>query len=139
MAYTGLKFLQSDNSRNWASLTLRLSAALMLLHGWPKFMNFSEQADTWADPIGIGSSGSLVLTVFAEVVCTVFIVTGLFTRAATIPLIICMGVAAFFAHSGDPISDREAALGYLLLYVAIFFLGGGRFSADNYLRKNSKW
>lgn len=139
MAHTGFKFLQSDNSRNWASLTLRLSAALMLLHGWPKMMNYSEKSAAFADPIGIGMSGSLALTVFAEVFCTVFVVFGLFTRAATIPLIICMAVAALFVHSGDPIGDREGALGYLMLYIAIFFLGGGRFSADNYLRKNSKW
>lgn len=134
-----MKLLQSDNSRNWASLVLRLSAALMLLHGWPKMMNFSEKSEAFADPIGIGMSGSLALTVFAEVFCTAFVVVGLFTRAAAIPLIICMGVAAFVVHSGDGIGDREAALSYLLLYVAIFFLGGGRFSADNYLRKNSRF
>jgi putative oxidoreductase len=139
MANTGLKFLQADNGRNWASLALRLSAALMLLHGWPKMMNFTEKSVDFADPIGIGASGSLALTVFAEVFCTAFIVVGLFTRVATIPLIICMGVAAFVVHSGDAFSDREASLGYLALYIAIFFLGGGRFSADNYLRKNSRF
>lgn len=139
MSYTGLKFLQADNSRNWASLVLRLSAALMLLHGWPKMMNFSEKSAAFADPVGIGMTGSLALTVFAEVFCTAFVVVGLFTRAATIPLIMCMGIAAFVVHSGDGLGDREAALGYLLLYVAIFFLGGGRFSADNYLRKNSRF
>lgn len=138
MAYTGLKFLQSDNGRNWASLILRLSAALMFLHGWPKLMGFGEKAETFADPVGIGSSGSLVLTIFAEVFCSAFIVVGLFTRVATIPLIICMGVAAFVVHGPDPLADREAALGYLALYLAIFFLGGGRFSADNYLRKNAR-
>lgn len=139
MAKTGLSFLQADNGRNWASLILRLSAALMLLHGWPKMMGFSERADTFADPIGIGTSGSLALTIFAEVFCTVFIVLGLFTRVATIPLMICMAVAAFVVHGPDPLSDREASLGYLALYLAIFFLGGGRFSADNYLRKNSSF
>lgn len=134
-----MKFLQSDHSRNFAALALRLSAALMLLHGWPKLVNFGERADTFADPIGVGPTGSLLLTVFAEVFCTVFIVVGLFTRVATLPLIICMAVIAFFVHHGEPLGEREAALGYLALYIAIFFLGGGRFSADNYLRKNSKW
>jgi putative oxidoreductase len=134
-----MKILQSDNSRNWASLALRLSAALMLLHGWPKMMNFSENSADFADPIGIGTSGSLALTVFAEVFCTAFVVLGLFTRVASIPLTICMGVAACVVHSGDSLADREAAISYLLLYVAIFFLGGGRFSLDNYLRKNSRF
>lgn len=134
-----MKFLQSDHSRNYAALALRLSAALMLLHGWPKMMSFSEKSTTFPDPIGFGSYGSLALTVFAEVFCTIFLVVGLYTRVAAIPLILCMGVAALFVHHGDPLGDREAALSYLALYIAIFFLGGGRFSADNYLRKNAKW
>ncbi len=134
-----LKFLQADTSRNYAALALRLSAAMMLFHGWGKMMNFSEYSLTFSDPIGLGGTGSLALTVFAEVICTIFIVVGIYTRVATIPLIICMGIAALVVHSGDPITDRESAIAYLLLYVAIFFLGGGRFSADNYLRKNAKW
>lgn len=134
-----MKLLQSDHSRNYASLVLRLSAAMMIMHGWPKMMNFDEMSAQFADPIGIGMYGSLALTVFSEVFCTFFIVVGLYTRVAAIPLIITMAVAALFVHHGDPISDREAALGYLALYIAIFFLGGGRFSADNYLRKSAKW
>jgi putative oxidoreductase len=134
-----MKFLQSDHSRNYAALALRLCAAFMLVHGWPKLMSFSERSDTFADPIGIGPAGSLALTIFAEVFCTAFVVVGLYTRVATLPLIICMAVAAFFVHHGDPFDRREASLMYLAIYIAIFFLGGGRFSADNYLRKNSKW
>lgn len=134
-----MKFLQSDHSRNYASLVLRLSAAMMLIHGWPKMMEFSEKSGGFPDPIGIGPTGSLALTVFAEVFCTFFLIAGLYTRVAAIPLILTMAIAAFFVHHGDSIADREAAFGYLALYIAIFFLGGGRFSADNYLRKNSKW
>ena len=134
-----MRFLQSDHSRNYAALALRLVAALMLLHGWPKMMDYSDNLDTFPDPIGVGPAGSKALTVFAEVFCTFFILIGLYTRVAAIPAIICMAVAAFFVHHGDPLREREAALMYLGLYIAIFFLGGGRFSADNYLRKNAKW
>lgn len=134
-----MKFLQSDHSRNYASLILRLAAAMLLMHGWPKLMHFSERADKFADPIGIGPTGSLALTVFAEVLCTAFVVVGLFTRVASIPVVITMVVAVLFAHEGDPLADREPALMYLALFSAIFFLGGGRFSADNYLRKNHRF
>lgn len=102
-------------------------------------MSFNEYSAQFADPLGIGPTGSLALTVFAEVFCTAFVVIGLYTRVATLPLILCMAVAAFFVHHGDPFDRREASLMYLAIYIAIFFLGGGRFSADNYLRKNSKW
>lgn len=134
-----MRFLQSDHSRNYASLILRLTAALLLMHGWPKMMHFSERAEQFGDPIGIGPTGSLALAVFAEVVCTIFVVIGLYTRAASIPVVITMIVAVLFAHEGDPIADREPALMYLAIFAAIFFLGGGRFSADNYLRKNHRF
>lgn len=134
-----MKILQADHSRNYASLALRLVAALMLLHGWPKMMEFSERSESFSDPIGIGGPGSLVLTVFAEVFCTIFLVVGLYTRVATIPLALTMAVAALVVHADDPIQKRESAIIYLGIYIALFFLGGGRFSADNYLRKNSRW
>ena len=72
-----MKFLQSDHSRNYAALALRLSAAMMLFHGWGKMANFTEWSETFADPIGLGGTGSLALTVFAEVICTIFIVVGI--------------------------------------------------------------
>jgi putative oxidoreductase len=124
---------------NLGLLALRLGGSLMLLHGWPKMMNYSEYAAKFPDPIGLGPDFSLILTVFAEVFCTVFIALGLFTRFAAIPLIITMLVAALIVHSGDPIGDREASIGYFLLYTAIFFLGAGRYSLDNAFRKAAKW
>ena len=111
----------------------------MLLHGWPKMMNYSEYAAKFPDPIGLGPDFSLMLTIFAEVFCVVFVTLGLFTRFATIPLMITMLVAALIVHSGDAFSDREASIGYFLLYAGIFFLGAGKYSLDNVFRKAAKW
>ncbi|MFM2018635.1 MAG: hypothetical protein RL007_2291 [Bacteroidota bacterium] len=124
---------------NLGLLALRLSGSLMLVHGWPKMMNYSEYAEKFADPIGLGDEFSLILTIFAEVFCVVFVALGLFTRIATIPLMITMLVAALIVHSGDPLGDREPSIGYLLLYAAIFFMGAGKYSLDNVFRKTAKW
>lgn len=51
-------------------LLLRISCALMLLHGWPKFTNFSEDSTEWPDPFHLGSAVSYTLTVFAELFYT---------------------------------------------------------------------
>jgi putative oxidoreductase len=131
--------MNSENKRNLGLLLLRMGSALMILHGWPKMMNYSEYAEKFPDPFGFGAEFSLILTVFAEVFCTVFVALGLFTRFATIPLMITMLVAALIVHSGDPFSDREASIGYFLLYAAIFFLGSGKYSLDNVFRKAAKW
>ena len=124
---------------NLGLLALRLGGSLMLLHGWPKMMNYSEYAAKFPDPIGLGPDFSLMLTIFAEVFCVVFVTLGLFTRFATIPLMITMLVAALIVHSGDAFSDREASIGYFLLYAGIFFLGAGKYSLDNIFRKAAKW
>jgi len=130
---------RNDAYKNTGLLALRLGGTLMLLHGWSKMMNYSEYAAKFPDPIGLGPEFSLILTIFAEVFCVVFVALGLFTRFATIPLMITMLVAALIVHSGDAFSDREASIGYFLLYAAIFLLGAGKYSLDNAFRKAAKW
>ena len=60
----------------------RVSVSLLMLqHGWPKLMKFTNsEAIKFADPIGIGSNASLILAVFAEVVCSVLIIIGFKTN-----------------------------------------------------------
>ena len=120
-----------------ALFILRLAGgALMLTHGWGKMMTlFSGDPIQFADPIGIGQTASLILAVFAEVVCAVLLIAGLFTRYAAIPLIITMLVAALIIHGSDPIGDKELALLYLAIFVAIAILGGGKYSLDALRKK----
>lgn len=117
---------------NIVLLTLRLgSAALMLTHGWPKMMKLVAGGDIkFADPFGIGAMPSLVLTVFAEVVCASLVGIGFKTRLATIPLIITMLTAVFIVHLNDPVASQEKGYLYLLIYLMLLVKGGGRFSFD---------
>ena len=132
-----LKLTAQNKTNSIALLILRLSAGgLMLTHGWGKFQKVINGNLGFADPLGIGEELSLYLTVFAEFFCAIFILVGLFTRLASIPLIITMAVAAFIIHGGDPIGDKEASLGYLAVYLAIFFMGPGRLSIDSGILKN---
>ena len=63
--------------------------------------------------MGIGTEASLGLGGLGELVAPAFIVLGLFTRWMSIPAAITMAVAAFGAHAGDPIGDKEHALALL--------------------------
>lgn len=118
-----------------ALLLMRLYAGGLMLvsHGWPKLMSFSEKTALFPDPLGIGSGLSLSLAVFAEVFCSLALVVGVFTRAVVIPLMITMLVAAFIVHADDPFQKKEFALLYLFPYVALFLSGPGRFSIDQRL------
>jgi putative oxidoreductase len=119
-------------------LILRLCCALMLLHGWPKFTDFSEGSKDWPDPFHVGTTVSYALTVFAELFCSVFVVLGLFTRLALIPLIVCLFVIVFVIHGGDPLGDKEHGLLYLLAYLSLFFTGPGKYSLDSLIETRKK-
>jgi putative oxidoreductase len=124
---------------NYLLLILRISVGLfMLTHGMPKLMKLMQGNTSFADPLGLGETISLLLTLFAEVICSLFIILGLGTRLATIPLIITMSVAAFVANSDQPFAKKEMALLYLLIYLCLLFLGSGSFSVDKAMSKGKR-
>jgi putative oxidoreductase len=118
-------------------LVLRISfSATMITHGWAKYANFSQYADKFPDPIGVGPKFSLILAIFSELVCSVLVILGLATRLALTQLIVTMAVAFFIVHAADPLQKKELALVYLFTYVALFITGPGRLSVDAWLIGN---
>ena len=114
-----------------ALLLIRVASGLLIMtHGWPKLINFSQRMNSFGDPFGIGSPASLALAVFAEFFCAILLIIGYFTRFATIPLIITMATVIFLVHWPDPFGKKELPLLFLLSFVAIFFAGPGRYSLD---------
>ena len=113
-------------------LILRVFAGgtMLIQHGWPKLMNFTDRMDSFADPIGLGTTLSLALIVLAETLCALLVALGLWTRISTVPLMIGMGVAAFVVHGADPFGDKEMSLAYLAMYACIFLAGSGRYALD---------
>lgn len=123
-----------------ALLLLRITfgAAMIIGHGWGKLQRlFGAEEITFADPFGLGPVVSLVLVVFAEVLCSVLIILGLFTRWATIPLIITMLTAFFMVHFDDPFNRQEKAILYVITYICLLLTGAGYYSLDRLIRKNS--
>ena len=110
---------------------------MLLDHGWPKLANFGERLETFADPIGLGPALSLTLIVFAEVVCALLVMLGVWTRLSTIPLVIGMAVIAFVTHGDDLLGKGESGLIYLIVFIGILLVGGGRFSLDRMWRKEA--
>jgi putative oxidoreductase len=126
---------RSMNSSSWpdaALLILRLFFGITMAaaHGWPKLTRFSELQTSFPDPLGVGSLLSLVLVIFAELVCAAAVAAGLFFRLSLIPLVATMGVAAFIIHGQDPFQKQELALAYLAAYLALFVAGPGRYALD---------
>ena len=110
-------------------------AALMLTHGIPKLaMLFSGAPVQFPPVLDMSAEFSLALTVFAEVFCSILLLAGFATRLAVIPLAITMLVAVFLIHAADPLSVKEPALHYLLVYIVLLLAGSGKYSIDYVLQ-----
>ncbi len=119
--------MNTSNSYNLGLLVLRVGfSAMLLVHGIQKIEILFSSEINFPDPIGLGSTITLLLALFAEVICTVLIIIGFKVRWATIPPIILMFVAVAIVHKGDPIMAREVAILYIIAFTAIGLLGGGR-------------
>ena len=116
---------------NAAMLLLRLGAGiLMMCHVYEKLIHFGSKHNSFMNFLGMGSTISLSLVIFAEFFCALFIIIGLFTRLAAIPLIIAMSVALFKAHNVDIFGKGELAALYLTCFLVLLLLGPGKVSAD---------
>lgn len=124
--------LLQDLGLLWLRLTL---GWLMLGHGMGKLAKYETLSTQFLDPFGIGPGPSLLLALFAEVVCSGLIMLGLATRFAALNWLITMCVAVFIAHGADPLNKKEPALLYLIPAVTLMATGAGRFSVDRLLRK----
>lgn len=122
----------NENLQSTGLLVLRVSfACLMLVHGMQKLMGFSAMADKFPDPLGMGSQLSLIMTIGAEVGCSLLLILGLGTRLAAMPLAFTMIVALFIIHADDAWKVKELAAVYLCVYASLILTGAGQFSLDH--------
>lgn len=117
-------------------LVLRVGIGLMMLrHGIAEVKDFENSFHNFPDPFGVGGEIGYVLTVFAEVGCSIALIVGRFTRLATIPLLLTMLVVVFRVHSNTPWDNKELDALYGLVYLTIYFAGPGKYSLDYKMRK----
>ncbi len=113
-------------------LIMRLGAGVQLAayYGWDKLTHFSERAPTWFDPFNLGHRRSLQLTVAAEFFAAIALALGLAGRLAGLLVAFGMTVVTFWADKGQPWRQRETAIVYLCIGLAVMLLGPGGLSVD---------
>ena len=126
----------SSGAFNAAMLILRIGVGvMMMMHGYDKLVHFGTLQYKFMNFMGLGSTVSLTLVVFAEFFCSLFLILGLFTRLASIPLIIATCVMVFKAHNGDVFGEGETAALYLTTYLVLILVGPGKVSVDSMVGK----
>src|SRR5262245_24704494 len=114
-------------------LALRVVTGAMLLyaHGWGKLAHFSERAGRFSDPLHVGHDRSLMMTIFAEVACSVLVAIGFATRFAAGVLVFLFAVIQLVVLAGRPFEDRELGILYGIVYFALMLTGPGAYALDS--------
>ena len=135
-----MKRLLSTSCSDWAfnigTLVLRLGAGgLVIAHGYDKLVHFATLRHQFMNFMGIGSSTSLTLVIFAEFFCGLLVVLGLFTRLTAIPIVFSLAVALVKVHNCDVFGAGEKAALYLTCFMVILLCGPGKGSVDGLINR----
>lgn len=102
---------------------------LFFTHGVDKMVNFNELSYTYPSVFGFGSYMTLMVSIFCEFACSLFLISGLIVRITVLPMIASMAVAFFDIHDGM-FPDGELSLIYLIVFLILYITGPGRYSID---------
>ena len=103
---------------------------LFFTHGLDKMMNFSVLSETFPSVLGFGSYMTLMISIFCEFCCSLFLIAGLLIRIVVLPMIATMAVAFFDVHDGF----LPEALVIVILteheFILLYIVGPGKYSLD---------
>lgn len=119
---------REERSRDLGLLFLRVSGGLLLLwvHGLPKLLDFTAQLQLIEDPFHLGSHLTLILAIFAEVLCPLLIVAGLLARLACVPILFVLLVALLVVHPQWSVAEGQFGWLLLILFATVLIAGPGR-------------
>ncbi|AZF31839.1 DoxX family protein [Pseudomonas sp. R4-35-07] len=108
-------------------LFLRVSGALFLLwvHGLPKLLNYSDQLKLIEDPFHLGAPLTLLLAIFAEVLCPLLIIAGVWTRLACLPILAVLVIALLVVHPEWTLFEGQFGWLLMIIFTSILIAGSG--------------
>ena len=111
----------------WGLLFMRVSAAVLLLcvHGLPKLLHWNVEVQRIEDPFGLGGSLTLGLAVFAEVLCPLLLILGIYARLACLPVLAVLAVAVAVVHPEWTLEQGQFAWLLIILYAGLALTGPG--------------
>jgi putative oxidoreductase len=112
-------------------LRVVLGGMLFFKHGLEKITHFAQMSSHFPNPVHIGPHASLIFATLSDAICSLLVVLGLGTRYAAFIIVVNMGVALYFVHHMALRQEHgEMMMVYLAGFMALIFVGGGRYSLD---------
>lgn len=135
--------MRSDLGSVWNNRAVFLfrflvSAELIVVHGLKKIGVGIAQAEVVPNPLGLPEAVNQIFATGANLICPLFIILGLFTRLAAIPIAAVTLTGYFVVHGNDPLPERDIPFMFSVAFLFIMAVGGGRYSLDHKIFNKSK-
>jgi putative oxidoreductase len=126
----------STGAFNLGMLIIRVGIGVLLAsHGFDKITHFDTMRPHFINFMGLGQTVSLCLAIFAELFCSIFLILGLFTRLACIPVLILMSVILLKVTHGDIFGNGQLPALFFAATLTLLFCGPGEISMDRMIGK----
>ncbi|WP_419868458.1 DoxX family protein [Chryseobacterium sp. CT-SW4] len=112
-----------------------LSVELIYAHGLKKIGVGVASAEIVPNPLGLPDVLNSFFADAANLVFPVFVIFGFLTRLAVLPILAVTLTGYFVLHFHDSPLVKDTPYMYSLSYLLILFLGAGKYSLDNIIRK----
>lgn len=126
---------------NLGRLFIRLFVGLMMMQfGVRQIADFEVVSGVFPPVLGLSSESSLILMIFVELFCSLFVMCGFLTRLMVLPLFISMIMAEYNLLCNTEISalfpwtsPTYIPVLFLGIYFFILLVGPGKISVDYFL------
>lgn len=112
-----------------------LSLELMVAHGFKKIGIGVAAAEQVPNPLHLPDELNHLFAVSANLFFPVFIIAGLFTRLAVLPVLAVTLTGYFILHWQDALLVKDVPFMYSLSFLLLLVLGPGKYSADYLINK----
>lgn len=110
-----------------------LSLELMVVHGFKKIGINVAVPEQVPNPLHLPEALNNIFAVSANLFFPVFVILGLFTRIAIIPILAVTLTGYFVLHWNDALLIKDTPFMYSLSYLLILALGPGKYSVDYFI------
>jgi putative oxidoreductase len=112
-----------------------ISVQLMITHGLKKIGVGVPVAEQVPNPLHLPTILNQGFAVSANLLFPVFVIFGLFTRAAILPIIAVTLTGYFVVHWNDSLLEKDMPFLYSLSYLLVLVIGPGKYAMDFWIHK----
>jgi putative oxidoreductase len=113
-----------------------VSIELMLAHGMKKIGIGVQVAEHVPNPLHLPGVLNEWFAIAGNLIFPVFVIVGLFTRLAILPILAITLTGYFVVHLHESILEKDTPFMYSVVFLLILFIGPGKYSIDSLLHRS---